>query len=152
MANVVVEVIKEVVGVDVKNHLEGKIEWKDGCPKLQERGGVYGFAIELTSEEKEKFFNIIDNKNKKPSLRQWKSLKDTDFYPLYWGKDENLGHRLFEHTKSSKTVGTIQLDSMIDLFKNKTIIYGAVFCSNKEENEKKLIKNYPCILKTQTKK
>ena len=83
-------------------------------------------------------------------FKEWKPLDDKGsekYYPLYWGKDINLGFRLFEHMKSSKSTESVQLDQRTDLI-GRDIIYGAVFCSKNAENEKLLRQRYPDIFKT----
>lgn len=152
MANAVVNTIVKVVGADIKYYIDGNVVWLENKPKLQERGGVYGIAIKLKVADAEDFFNQEKDKRKKISFSDWKPIDENDnaderYYPLYWGKDINLGFRLFEHMKSSKTSASIQLDKRTNLY-GKDIIYGAVFCSNNEQNEKKLRAKYPDIFKT----
>ena len=151
MANIVVDTIIKVVGSDIKHYIEGKVLWqKNGKPKLQERGGVYGIAIKLKDDEAAKFFAKHKDIKKNFEFEKWIPLSQDNgekYYPLYWGKDINLGFRLFEHMKSSKSTASIQLDQKVDLFE-KDIIYGAVFCSNNKENENLLHNQYPDIFKT----
>lgn len=153
MANAVVNAIIKVIGADSRTYIEGKVDWQGNVPKLQERGGVYGIAIKLATTEAEAFFNKEKDERKKDlSFTNWKPIDDNDganerYYPLYWGKDINLGFRLFEHMKSSKTSASIQLDKRTNLF-GKDIIYGAVLCANNLKNENKLREEYPDIYKT----
>ena len=144
--NIVVETILKVVKNDAHNYLYGEIEncGKDTC-KIYERGGVYGIAVKLSKEEKRQFFEIANQYNDK-TVDEWLSLGD-DFYPLYWGKDINLGFRLYEHTKNTATANTVQLNKR-DYLVGKTVIYGAVFCKNRKINENKLRKLFPDILHT----
>lgn len=153
MANIVVDTIKKIVGADTKQYIEGTVQWENGNkPRLQERGGVYGIAIKLKKSEVKDFFDKAVDAKKKMDFNDWKPLGDNKkanerYYPLYWGKDINLGFRLFEHMKSSKYSWTIQLDKKTYLI-GKDLIYGAVLCSNPKENEKKLRDKYPDIFKT----
>jgi hypothetical protein len=82
------------------------------CKLAEPRGGVYGVAICLkTQEEKEDFFNKLKTSERKctdVSLDEWKSIGE-NYYPLYWGKDSNLGFRLFEHTKGKSSSVSIRL-------------------------------------------
>ena len=151
MANIVVETIFKVVGSNNRNYIEGKVQWQEnGKPKLQERGGVYGIAIKLKDSEIKDFFSQHKDGKKDLRVEEWKPLDDKTvekYYPLYWGRDINLGFRLFEHMKSSKSTASIQLDQKTDLL-GRDIIYGAVFCYKNAENERLLHQNYPDILKT----
>ena len=147
MANEVVKIIKRLITSSVKEYLEGSIKWEDDLPKMEERGGVYGIAIKLSKDEVVDFFNNFrDERKKKMQVKDWKSIGN-NYYPLYWGKDINLGFRLFEHMKSSKSSWTIQLDKKVYL-KGKDLIYGAVLCSNSKENEKLLRQKFPDVYKT----
>ena len=152
MANIVVETIFKVVGSDNRSYIEGKVQWQEnGKPKLQERGGVYGIAIKLEDSEVKDFFSKHKDEKKDLRVEEWKPLDDEGvekYYPLYWGKDINLGFRLFEHMKSSKSTWTIQLDKKTYLI-GKDLIYGAVLCSNPKDNEKLLREKYPDIYKTE---
>lgn len=151
MSNAVVNTIIKVVDADIKRYMEGKVQWGDDKkPKLQERGGVYGIAVKLDDNEVKGFFYEQKDKKKNLELEDWKPLEwkgSEKYYPLYWGKDINLGFRLFEHMKSSKTIASIQLDSKIDLC-GRDVIYGAVFCNNNAKNERRLHEEYPDIYKT----
>ena len=148
MANIVVKTIKKVVKEDVRDYLEGEVSkcGTQGCVLSNERGGVYGFAIKLTEEEKKDVFNEFNGKKYAKTVEEWKTIGD-DFYPLYWGKDINLGFRLREHTISNKSVRSIQLNEKVFL-RGKEVLYGAVICAKREDNEKKMREQYPDILKT----
>ncbi len=71
-----------------------------------------------------------------------------NYYPLYWGKDINMGIRLYSHTKSMKSTGTLQLNKVNDAFKGYQIIYGAMPCLNYESHEDKLHDRYVDLMKT----
>lgn len=147
MSNAVIRTIKRTIGKCSKNYLEGKITWASAKPHLEERGGVYGIAIKLDKSEVESFFgDYCDDRKKDLKFKDWKTIGN-NYYPLYWGKDINLGFRLFEHMKSSKSTWTIQLDKKTYLI-GKDLIYGAVLCSKPKENEKLLREKYPDIYKT----
>lgn len=148
MANVIVKTILQTIGSDKKYFLEGKIFYdNEGNCKMQERGGVYGIAVKLEEDEVESFFNEHRDERKKDlKYSDWKSIGN-EYYPLYWGKDINLGFRLFEHMKSSKSTWTIQLNKKPYLI-GKDLIYGVVLCSNTKDNEKLIRKKYPDIFKT----
>lgn len=145
--NRIIEILEKEVGTDALPFISGTIDnpGTDECKLSEGRGSVYGIAIKITSkEEKIALFNCKDAEIK--GIDDWKSLGD-DYYPLYWGKDINMGARLHSHTKASKSTGTCQLNSRKEL-ENKDIIYGAMPCSNYKKIEDRLHKKYPCIYKT----
>ena len=145
--NKVVEILLKEVGTDHLQFISGEIlsPGKKECCLTKGRGSVYGVAMKLSLEEKDEFFNK-HNENLTGSSCNWISIGD-DYYPLYWGKDINMGARLHSHTKASKSTGTIRLNKRKEL-RGKTVIFGAVPCSNYTEIEKRLHQNYPCIYKT----
>ena len=113
MTNQVVKIIKNVLANKVVDCLAGTINYCQGELSLEPRGGVYGIAIKLEENEKEKFFRDYNEKNTgkdKIELENWINLGD-GYYPLYWGKDSNLGFRLFSHIHTRESTGTLQLDS-----------------------------------------
>jgi hypothetical protein len=145
MSNPVVEFIKETLKDSIVDCLSGTFTFKDNKCTLEERGGVYGIAIKLSTEKAKDFF---DEHNEKKSLKfkDWKSIGN-NYYPLYWGKDSNLGFRLFDHTKSRDSTATAQLDSRHYL-KSYTVIYGAMFCKDPKTSEKRLRTSKQDIFKT----
>lgn len=144
--NKVIEVLEKEIGTDVLSFISGNVEHPgiDSCKLSDRRGSVYGFAIKLSSDDEIKA--IFENQDKNLDFSSWKSLGD-DYYPLYWGKDINMGARLYSHTKQSKSTRTIQLNKRAFL-KDREIIYGAIPCSDSAEIEKRLHEKYPDILKT----
>ena len=156
--NEVVKAIRSIVGEnDCRNCMYGSyiIDENSVSMNKSDRGGVYGIAIKLDKgESKEELYHLIHQgkgKFNKTTVEQWKSFEgDPNFYPLYWGKDINLGFRLYEHTKESKTAASVQLSTRG--LENRTVIYGAVFCENKEDAEKRLKNEYPDIFQTLTKR
>lgn len=113
------------------------------------RGGVYGFFIEFKNEEEFKSFNDEARGKKyikEKVLGDWKAAIGS-YYPLYWGKDINLGARLKAHTKSFKSTCTIQMSDRKKLINHK-IIFGAMLCNDYDEIEKNLHDKYPDIYKT----
>ena len=135
--------------VDEKSFLEGTVDnsGTTACVLSDERGGVYGFAIELTKKQKKKFFEDIVKagfKRRILNLDDWKPIAE-NYYPLYWGKDVNLGFRLYEHTKANKTCASIALCR--PEFAGYKIIYGAVLCKNRDVYESILHCDYSDLLK-----
>lgn len=149
--NIVVETLQKIIGNDQIDFISGEINGvgtKD-CSLSDERGCVYGIAIKIDEESIAKdIFKKIPKRNKKISnVSEWQPIDGSKYYPLYWGKDINMGSRLHSHTKNSKTTHSIQLNTLSVLF-DKEIIYGAVPCENRETHEKELHKSYKCLLKT----
>lgn len=144
--NKVVEILLKEVGTDHLQFISGEISnpGEKGCGLTDERGSVYGIAVELLPKDKEDF--LKNNNDKNVSKEKWISIGD-NYYPLYWGKDINMGARLHSHTKTSESTGTIYLNQRSGLIK-KNVIYGAVPCSNYADVEKRLHEKYPDIYKT----
>lgn len=146
--NAVIKVLDEFIGTDKIEFISGKIE-NVGCNKFQlseGRGSVYGIVVKINSEEEKK--DVFKINEKEVEILEWKSIGDK-YYPLYWGKDKNMGSRLDVHTKSSDSTWTIQLNKIGEL-KDKEIIYGAMLCSDSKNVEDELHESYPDILKTKT--
>ena len=144
MDNAITLLMKRLIKDDYLDCLAGTITFSDDGCKLEERGGVYGIAVELADDEKKYFFEK-HNRNSSLSFNEWKPI-DGNIYPLYWGKDSNLGFRLYDHMKSRKSTATLQLNSRKYLNSRK-VIYGAILCKNIANNEKLLRENYPDIFK-----
>lgn len=155
MTNQVVKTIKAVLVNKVVDCLAGTINYSQGELSLEPRGGVYGIAIKLEENDKEKFFRDHNEKNTgkdKIELKNWITL-GKGYYPLYWGKDSNLGFRLFSHIRTRESTGTLQLDSrkyLLEYIKSEKIIYGAVLCCDICNCEVKLRNEYPDIFRTHT--
>lgn len=145
--NAIITVIEDIVSADRLEYISGSILncGTSDCALSDERGSVYGIAIELSDDEKKTFFDALVNKKKGIKAERWVSIGD-NYYPLYWGIDINMGARLSAHIKDYIGTGALQLNtrSMED-FK---IIYGAIPCLNRAKHEKTLRNTYPDILKT----
>ena len=57
MSNKVVETMRAILSSQIVNCLAGTINSNQENLSLGSRGGVYGIAIKLEEDEKEKFFN-----------------------------------------------------------------------------------------------
>ena len=119
MDNAITLLMKRLIKDDYLDCLAGTITFSDDGCKLEERGGVYGIAVELADDEKKDFFEK-HNRNSSLSFNEWKPI-DGNIYPLYWGKDSNLGFRLYDHMKSRKSTATLQLNSRKYLNSRKVI-------------------------------
>lgn len=149
--NPVVEILEKIVGTDKIDFISGDIldVGTGECKLSDERGSVYGIAIQIKDEnDKEKVFDAVsESRRKLENADQWKAITD-DFYPLYWGEDINMGSRLFSHTKTMKSTGTLQLNKISSVLGEHRMIYGAVPCLNRLTNEDKLHERYADLLKT----
>lgn len=146
--NIVVKTIIDTIGSAKRDYLEGEVKYDKGSCRLEDRGGVYGIAVKLDESEVETFFNNNNKKGEEVKVNEWRTIGE-GYYPLYWGKDINLGSRLFEHMKASNTVASIQLDKKWSLLCDKSVIYGAVMCVDRHNWERELRKKYPDIYKTE---
>lgn len=144
--NEVVEILKKYTGIDKIDFISGEIlnVGTANCKLSGKNGSVYGIAIKLEDNEVENYFREFNEKG--INHEDWESIGN-NFYPLYWGKDQNMGSRLYAHIKSPKGTGSLQLNNRGGL-ENREIIYGAVPCLNSDKIEKLIRKNYPDILKT----
>jgi len=144
--NEMIMVLEKHVGTKRLNSISGNINNPGlaSCALSDERGSVYGIAVKLKDSEIDDFLSKCDKCQ--INVDTWKTIGNS-YYPLYWGKDLNLGTRLNAHTKTYKSTGSLQLNKRIFL-QNKEIIYGAIQCTNSEEIELQLRSLYPDVLKT----
>ncbi len=149
MSNQVVATLKTVLSNKLVDCLAGTIKYNQGNLSLESRGGVYGIAIKLDKKRKKDFFQKYNEKDI-ITFEEWKSIGDY-YYPLYWGKDSNLGFRLFSHIHTRDSLGTLQLDSrqyLNQYFDKGKIIYGAVLCNKISCCETELRNTFPDIFIT----
>lgn len=151
--NRIIQQIEIVAGTNRIEFISGTVNacGTKECILSDERGSVYGIAVELNEEEKLILFKEINKSQHKgkffPKLViEWKTIGD-NYYPLYWGKDINMGVRLHAHTKEMKSTGTLQLNNL-NLLKGKNVIYGAIPCLEYDSIEKNLHNKFPDVLKT----
>lgn len=150
--NIIIETLEKIVGTDAIDFISGNIlqVGTDSCKLSNDRGSVYGIAIELHGEcDKHTVFEGIEpNYRKILNENDWKPIAE-HYYPLYWGKDVNMGIRLFSHTKSMKSTGTLQLNNTrYKCLENHQIVYGAIPCINYKNHEDDLHKRYKDLMKT----
>lgn len=149
--NIIVKKLKDVICENDKIYfLSGVIEQigNEDCRLSDSRGSVYGVAIKLKdeSDKKQVFKAIPEERRNNTKVENWKPI-DENYYPLYWGKDINMGIRIHSHTRSMKSTGTLQLNTLQAL-KGREVIYGVLPCLNCEKHEKQMHEKYPDILKT----
>lgn len=148
--NEIISIINKTIGTDKIEYLSGNIlkVGSDKCCLSSSKGSVYGIAIKIDNDnEKLKVFNAIKKEKAcKIKINEWIELKNK-FYPLYWGKDTNMGIRLYSHTKSMKSTNTLRLNKIKGL-DGYEIIYGAVPCINYKIHEESLHNKYKDLMKT----
>ena len=73
MDNAITLLMKRLIKDDYLDCLAGTITFSDDGCKLEERGGVYGIAVELADDEKKDFFEK-HNRNSSLSFKEWKPI------------------------------------------------------------------------------
>lgn len=149
--NEVIQILEIEIGTDANCYLSGEVTGAgtEEVALSDCRGGVYGFFIKFKNEKELKSFkeSVGEKKYIKENvLGEWRPAIGK-YYPLYWGKDINLGARLKAHTKSFKSTYTIQMNRRTEL-KDHKIIFGAMLCNDYDKIEKNLHDEYPDIYKT----
>lgn len=148
--NEVIMVLEDVAGDKKFDFISGTINnpGLSSCSLTDKRGAVYGFAVKLEDKEVAGFLKQCDNKN--INKNKWIALGNS-YYPLYWGKDKNIGTRLHAHTKSHKKNASIQINNR-EFLMDKEIIYGAILCMDCVKIEKRLKEKFPDVLMTKMNK
>ncbi|AKU23501.1 hypothetical protein [Massilia sp. NR 4-1] len=77
-------------------------------------------------------------------------LIEGDLYPIYWGKDKQLGARPHQHLYDPTKTGAIRLSAYTSLA-GKTIACVSLTVADFENAERSLQKRFPDLLKTSTK-
>lgn len=87
-------------------------------------GSVYGFAACLTEDEKQALFNEASQKglSRISNASDFKPIEG-NLYPIYWGKDKQIGARPYQHLKDPTGTGAIRL-STYKALKEKNICCG----------------------------
>lgn len=115
-------------------------------------GGVYGFGVHLDeSELRDVFEEARERKlNRISDLSGFRSIEG-DFYPLYWGKDKQLGARPYQHLNDPTKTGAIRL-STYESLAGKTIACATLVVSDYAKAEAIIQRVFPDLLKTTTRK
>lgn len=149
MSNIVVDILNKVADARKTDSIEGTVKVMDGkCEVNEQRDGVYGFAIKIDNvNDIEPLIKEMSNDKSLQRIddeKKWTPLDpEGKWYPLYWGKDSYLGSRLSAHTDNKQTkTYTIRLWEKSYL-QNYEIVFGGIFCKNKEDVEEELHNRYP---------
>lgn len=115
-------------------------------------GAVYGFGAYLTQEERRVLFEEARarSSSRLAELEQFKPIEGV-LYPIYWGKDKQLGARPYQHLQNPEKTGAIRLSTYSSLW-GKTIACAVVVFSDYVEAERVIQKAFPDLLKCSTKK
>jgi hypothetical protein len=115
-------------------------------------GAVYGFAARMTGLEIQRLFDEASfRKLSRMSARERLQPIEDDLYPIYWGKDRQLGARPHQHLQDPTGTGALRLSTYAALA-GKAIACVSLTVSDFEAAEQALQNKFPDLLKTTTKK
>ena len=111
-------------------------------------GAVYGFAVRLSQAELLRLFDEAVSRK----LSRVKSIEDlgsieAGLYPIYWGKDKQLGARPHQHLQDPVGTGALRL-STYESLAGKVIACVSLTVSDFEAAERAIQARYPDLLKT----
>ena len=115
-------------------------------------GAVYGFAARLSESERLALFEEAQKRglSRLESVSSFKPIED-DLYPIYWGKDKQLGARPHQHLQNPVGTGAIRLSTYKSL-SGKAIACTVLVVSDFVRAEFAIQRAFPDLLKTTTKK
>lgn len=115
-------------------------------------GAVYGFGVCLNQEERRAFFEEARARGsaRLAELEQFKPI-DGLLYPIYWGKDKQLGARPYQHLQNPEKTGAIRLSTYATL-QGKLLACAVIVVSDNVEAERTIQKAFPDLLKCSTSK
>jgi len=113
-------------------------------------GAVYGFAACLTGQEVQVLFAEAQARgtSRLNSLTNFKPIYGS-LYPIYWGKDKQLGARPYQHLGNPKKTGAIRLSTYLALI-GKPLVCASIVVSDNISAERSLQAAFPDLLKTST--
>lgn len=113
-------------------------------------GAVYGFAVSLSENDRRAFFEeaTIRGGSRLATLEDFRPVEGS-LYPLYWGKDKQLGARPYQHIGNPKGTGSIRLSTYSTLI-GKRIVCASIVVPDNVHAEQILQSVFPDILKTST--
>jgi hypothetical protein len=115
-------------------------------------GAVYGFAVRLSEIEREAFLveAVARGLSRFTDVSKFVPILE-DLYPIYWGKDKQLGARPHQHLRNPVKTGAIRL-STYEALVGKTLACASLVVSDNSTAEIILQRAFPGLLKTTTAK
>lgn len=115
-------------------------------------GAVYGFAAKLSKRDLRALFHEAAHRGlARPSTLESIKPIEGELYPLYWGKDKQIGARPYQHLNNPVGTGAIRLSTYQSLL-GKPIACATLVVSDYVAAERAIQKAFPDILKTSTKR
>lgn len=113
-------------------------------------GAVYGFAVRLSEIEREALLveAVARGLSRLTDISKFVPMSE-NLYPVYWGKDKQLGARPHQHLGDPVKTGAIRL-STYSALKGKTLACASLVVSDYSTAELILQRAFPCLLKTTT--
>ena len=110
-------------------------------------GAVYGFAVHLNKNDLKSLFEEAQARglSRIAKLENIHPIEGT-LYPLYWGKDKQLGARPYQHLNDPTKTGAIRLSTYKSL-SGKAIFCATLVVSDYVAAEGIIQKAYPDMLK-----
>mgnify|MGYP003382958880 CR=1 FL=1 len=111
-------------------------------------GAVYGFAVKLSHAELLELFNeaVSRKLSRVNAIGDLGSIEE-GLYPIYWGKDKQLGARPHQHLQDPVGTGALRLSTYKSLA-GKAIACVSLTVSDFNAAERALQNRYPDLLKT----
>lgn len=113
-------------------------------------GAVYGFAVCLSKQER---IDLFEEAKARHSARirdiaDFQPIQD-NLYPIYWGKDKQLGARPHQHLQNPTKTGAIRL-STYEALSGKVLACATLVVPDYVAAERIIQKAFPDLLKTTT--
>ena len=111
-------------------------------------GAVYGFAVCLSEKERSTLFNEAAGRHS-TRLKEIADFRpiEGDLYPIYWGKDKQIGARPHQHLQNPVKTGAIRLSTYQALV-GKAIACATLVVQDYSSAEQLIQNAFPCLLKT----
>lgn len=140
------------LGCEEGNFLENSTFKIDDPLPDKTSGVVYGFVVKLNEQEKSNLFNeaIKLGGNRYDEISKTEEIIN-DYYPLYWGKSSEIFGRINAHVNGHKGGNSNLRLKEYSTLKDKDILYARIYIKDNAAFEKKLISEYPPLLKTMKK-
>ncbi|VVP26789.1 hypothetical protein PS862_04146 [Pseudomonas fluorescens] len=111
-------------------------------------GAVYGFAVCLSESERDALFSEAQARrsSRLAKISSFKPIED-NLYPIYWGKDKQLGARPHQHLQNPTKTGAIRL-STYGTLSGKVLACATLVVSDYVAAERIIQRAFPDLLKT----